>query len=268
MRTAPRPVFRTTWEAAASLAAAAPDRRLPCPGCAARVKGAGLAAHVHRVHLSGPADMAPGHPVHLGHDRRLQRTTGRLAVVWALAVTTLGATDPEPLRAAARAVGETPTLAIVRHHIATIAGMPVGWTLVAGLAILAALRIAGRGDRARVVVTHQEVVLGHRLGTGTRRVRLPARIELGALIRRVGGEGGESGPGGSAYDERIGSYLRVGEGRRAITIGCRQGTGERKHWTGWTSGPTRRRWDVTLSPTDFVALQYALAAAGAIAPRG
>lgn len=270
MTTSTRPVSRTTWEAAAARAALAPDHRLPCPGCAASVRGANLTAHVHRVHLSGPAAMAAGHPVHVGHDRRLRRTAGVAVTVWLAVLGGLVAADPTALADAAAAVGEVPTIAVVRHHLAAVGRTPAGLVLLAGLAVLVVGRVVARTDRARarVAVTDREVVLRHRWGTGIVRVALPARVETGALVRRVGASGGgEGGDVSDAHDERVGTYLRVGAGRRAVTVGCPSGTRVRSHWSGWVSGPARRREDVTLAPADFVAFQYALAAAGVLVPR-
>jgi len=271
MSASPRTVARVTWQAAAHRAALAPERRLPCPGCAASVKGANLADHVHRVHLTGPAAMAPGHPIHVGHDRRLRRA-GRWAVAaWLAALAGLVALAPDPFTTAATAVGDDPTAAAVRHHAAALARTPAGLALLAGSALVVVALVAGPTERARarLVVTDREVVLQHRFGTGIVRLALPSPLEVGTLVRRLGASGGgeDGGPASEAYDERVGTYLRIGAGRGAITIGCPQGTRLRKHWGGWSGGPTRRRWDVTLTPVELVGLQYALAAAGVLAPR-
>jgi hypothetical protein len=266
-----RPVARTTWEAAATRAALAPAHRLPCPGCAASVRGANLTEHVHRVHLSGPTAMAPGHPIHVGVDRRVRRLVGVAVGGWLVALAALAATDTEPLTAAWTAVADEPTAEVARQHLEALARTAVGTALLAGLAVLVVGRLLRRTDRAqaRLAVTDREVVLRHRVGTGTARVRLPARVETGTLVRHHGASGGGEGSGDvtEAHDERVGSYLRVGTGRRAITVGCTNGTRMRKHWAGWESGPTRRRWDVTLAPAEFVAFQYALAQVGVLVPR-
>lgn len=265
-----RTVARTTWEAAATRALVAPEHRLPCPGCAASVRGSNLSAHVHRVHLTGPTAMAPGHPIHVGVDRRLRRTGRALVALWVAVVAGLAARAPDPLTVAADALGDGPTAAVARHHAGVLARTPAGLVLLGGLALLLLHGIARRSDRARarLVVTDREVVLQHRYGTGIVRVALPAPVVSGTLVRRVGGSGGEGSDAPSeAYDERVGTYLRIGTGRGDVTVGCPQGTRLRKHWSGWTSGPARRRWDVTLEPAELVALQYALAAAGALNPR-
>ncbi|HEX7135706.1 MAG TPA: hypothetical protein VF228_24220 [Iamia sp.] len=269
MHATTRPVARTTWEAAATRAAAAPQHRLPCPGCASSVKGANLTEHVHRVHLSGPQAMAAGHPVHIGQDRRLRRTAGWFVGFWLAAVAGLIAVAPAPVSDAATVLGDEPTAALARRHLEIVARTPAGVVLLGGLAVLLLARLVRRCDRARarVAVTNREVVLQHRYGTGIERVALPARVEAGTLIRRVGGGGGENGDGSPSLDEQVGSYLRVGRGRHAVTVGCPSGTRVRKHWAGWTAGPARRRWDITLAPAEFVAFQYALAAAGALVPR-
>lgn len=273
--TAPtRPVARATWTAAADRAALASEQRLPCPGCAASVKGANLTAHVHRAHLTGPTAMAPGHPVHVGHDRRRRRATRWAVVLWLAAVAGLAAASPTALTDAATALGDEPTVAVARHHLGVVAGTTAGSVLLGGLAVLVVGLLVGRGERGRaaVTVTNREVVLRHRYGTGTVRVALPARLEAGTLIRHHRASGGGEGSGDVtvAYDERVGSYLRIADRHRAITVGCPNGTRVRKHWEGWVPGPTRRRWDITMEPVDFVALQYALASVGVLGvrPRG
>lgn len=270
MTASTRPVARAIWTAAATRAATAPQLRLPCPGCAASLKGLNLTEHVHRVHLSGPTAMAPGHPIHVGTDRRIRRTAGWAAGLWLLALAGLAAADTTPFTVAADAVGGEATAAVVRQQLEIIAGTPFGIALLAGIAVVVLGRLGRRTDRAhaRVAVTNREVVLRHRFGTGIVRVELPARLDTGTLVKHHGASGGGEGsdPATDAYDERVGSYLRVGRGRRAITVGCPSGTRVRKHWAGWESGPVRRRWDVTLTPAEFVAFQYALASAGVLVP--
>ena len=100
------------------------------------------------------------------------------------------------------------------------------------------------------------------MGTGRRLVPLPAAVETGTLfIRRDTGN-----DGGAAVEIRSGAYLRIGEGRRSITVGCPHATGVRKHWVGWTAGKRRKWWDVDLSAAAFVELQYALAESGCLVP--
>ncbi|HEV7720413.1 MAG TPA: hypothetical protein VGO60_03980 [Iamia sp.] len=265
------PVARATWEAAAARATWDPHSRLPCPGCTASVTGAKLADHVHRVHLAADGGMAGGRPVHRGRDRRFRRTVGWFVTLWVVVGAGLLAASPAPVADAAEALGDDATAAVAREHLAAVARSPFGVAVLAGLAILVVALLASRGrPRARVTVGDREVVLRHRCGTGTARVGLPARLESGSLVRRVGsGEGGgESGSvGGSIHDEVVGSYLRLVDGRRSITVGCPSGTRLRKHWDGWTPGGARRHWDVTLDPAEFVAYQYALAGRGLLVPR-
>lgn len=66
---------------------------------------------------------------------------------------------------------------------------------------------------------------------------------------------------------RVGTYLRLANGRKALTLGCPHHTGLRKHWAGWQQGKQRRQWDITVDPPAFVSFQYAMATYGALTPR-
>ncbi|HMJ74977.1 MAG TPA: hypothetical protein VK507_03340, partial [Iamia sp.] len=264
--------------AAADKANLFPNDRLPCPGCAASLKGANLADHVRRTHMAD--DQArrrqgrPGRPGQVGRDRRIRRTGWVLVILWLAGLAGLIRSDPSTLTDAWRAVdaaGGEPTGPVIREHLELIARSSFGIALLAGLGVILVALVMGRSGRvrARVEVADRAVVLHHRLGTGTTRVALPAHVESGSLIRHVGGSGGdETGSGGDpGYDEHVGTYLRLGTGLGAITVGCPSSTKVRKHWEGWAPAKQRTRWDITLAPAEFVAFQYDLAARGVLLPR-
>ncbi len=148
-----------------------------------------------------------------------------------------------------------------RHLGKSHAGAPSGdaaaaWSDQRGLS---AARLSADGD---------ELALRGRTGLRTRRLALPAAVEVGGLERSrmtsVGSSYVDDYPGmADATTERAGVYLRLG----SATIGCRSSTDVRKHWTGWKQAGRRRRCDIMLAPADFVALQYLLAARGLLALR-
>jgi hypothetical protein len=275
MSTSTRPTALATWRAAAAKADLFPHDRLPCPGCAASLRGANLADHVRRTHMADDrAPRRPGRPGQVGRDRRIRRMGWLLALLWLVGLGGLARTRPDALvdawQAFDAAAGD-PGGDVIRRHLELIARSPFGIALLAGLgAIVVALAIGRAGRlRARVEVADRAVVLHHRLGTGTTRVALPAHVESGSLIRHVGGSGGdETGSGGDpGHDEHVGTYLRLGTGLGAITVGCPSSTRVRTHWEGWAPGRQRTRWDVTLAPAAFVAFQYDLAGRGVLLPR-
>jgi hypothetical protein len=114
------------------------------------------------------------------------------------------------------------------------------------------------------------VVLRRRFRLGHRRVTLPARVEIGGLVRSV------PSAGMSSYaddfnvphdDVPAGTYLRL-TGGGTIVVACKTSSAVRKHWTGWTPGKRRRGAHIRLDPPAFVTLQCALADSGALTLRG
>ena len=242
-------------DAAQRRAAANPEANLPCPACATSLKGANVDRHLREKHPDA-VSAAPGSTdadlTLVGLDHRIRRTFAGLAVVWFVVVGVAMFTDPSP-----SVVGDDPSLAEIAREPVVIL-VAVGLLVVV---VIAALR-AATVFRARLTVTRKGVVLSHRLGTGRRQVSLPAAVETGTLfIRRNTGN-----HGGGTVEVRSGAYLRIGEGRRSITVGCPHAAGVRKHWVGWTPGKRRKWWDVDLSAPAFVELQYALAEAGCLVP--
>lgn len=242
-------------DAAQRRGAGNPDANLPCPACATSLKGANVGRHLRDKHPdtvgaalgSNDADLTL-----VGIDHRIRRTFAGLVVVWFVVVGVALVADPSPT-----VVGDDPSLSqIVREPVVVLVAVGL---LVA--AIIAVLWVA-KAFRSRLTVTQEGIALTHRMGTGRRLVPLPAAVETGTLfIRRDTGN-----DGGAAVEIRSGAYLRIGEGRRSITVGCPHATGVRKHWVGWTAGKRRKWWDVDLSAAAFVELQYALAESGCLVP--
>lgn len=229
----------TSTETARALAVAHPAATLPCPICAVSVKAANLDVHLGRVH-PGAVD---ARPPWRGADRRIVRTA-LLALAAALVASTamLVACDVKP-------------------------GGPVAWTLVA-VVVATSLAVVGAylgAPRATLSLTDDTLVLRHSLGLGRRVATLPCALVTGALV------GGRPDLATSAYATdpnprpvRRGGYLQVG----AITIGCRASTSLRAHWDprGWRAGDARWTCDVVVSQEVMVAIEYALAARGALSP--
>lgn len=225
----------TTAERARRLAAARPDAQVPCPVCAAGVKGLNLERHLAKVH-PGPAVVAD--PARWSGPERVG--SRRLLALGLLVAVAAGAY--------AVASGEQDDRVIL-GGIAAAAVPSIVWAVVAGGAPLfpGRLRVDGRG-----------ALLRHSFGLGRRRLRTLDRVVLGSAWERrpAGDTGGEDSDG--SVDARVGVYLQLGSGRRRITVHCRTGGAMRTTWAGWEQGPKRRRLDITLDRAEFVALQLAL----------
>lgn len=230
---------------ALSLASAHTEATLPCPDCAASVKARNLERHVAKVHGDDPASAA--------------RWTGAdHAIRLPLLVAGVGCV-----------LGVFATFAIAPQHyrIALFVFIPL-LSVVLGLG---GLSVFGRLP-ATLTLEEDTLVLRYAFGLGRRRVRLPPKsIEVGRLLERrespIAPTTMENPP---SHDVRVGSYLRLcGEGG-GLTLGSRTGTRFRKHWAseGWSDGGARRRWDIVVSPTALVALEYVLAEHGALTLRG
>jgi hypothetical protein len=227
------------------LAAARPQAMLPCPVCAASVRGENLARHVDGKHAGVPVASS-----WVGRDRRVRRTLTGLLVVALAAVGVVAVLD----RDARPVVGHAP------------AAVVAAFCVVAAALAMAAV-VATGVFRARLTLSDDALSLRYALGTRRRRVRLPARVEVGRLerVRGSGASPGDAPAPGTV--EPAGTYLAVVAGRRRLAVGCAVGTGLRGHWSGWRQGRKRRAWDVTLRQGDFVALQYGLYEHGLLRPR-
>jgi hypothetical protein len=130
----------------------------------------------------------------------------------------------------------------------------------------------GTGLRGgRLSATGDQLTLRRWAGLRRAAVATPHRVVVGPLTRT------RLDPTMTSYaDEfnvstvttRAGVYLEV-EGRdgHSVVIRCRNSGALRKSWEGWAPGRARRRWDISLTDGDFVAVQYALAGRGLLQPR-
>lgn len=229
---------------ARSLAAAHPDAALPCPRCAGAVKGVNLDRHLAKVHPDA-SGVDAARPAWSGPERLVARPLAALPLLFAAGVIAWSWRTDRELRP---------------WFLAAAAAVALG-LLLTGLAV------ADTGVfRGRLSLRGDGVRLRHTLGLFTRTLRTVDRIECGSAYRTrpdstasMTSHPDVNPPG---IEERAGVYLRLFDGRRSITVHCRNNTGLRKTWTGWQPGPRRRRWSITLRPADFVGLQYALAASG------
>lgn len=256
MRTIDSPTAHRSVAAAHRRAGEHPDARLACPVCAASLKGANFSRHLHDKHPdieARPAGETSDELQLVGIDRRIRRAFAVIGVVWLAALGAAIYFDANPIE-----TGEDPSAA-------RIAEAPFVKVLAVGLviAVVIALLRAATAFRARITVTDDGIRLRHRLGTGSRRLSLPATVETGSLFSMHTNRTGES-DAHTRVRRHAGAYLRVIDGRRTITVGCPHATDIRKHWTGWTSGSRRKWWDIDLSAPAFVELQYALAEAGCL----
>lgn len=237
---------------ALELAAAHPEAALPCPVCAASVRGSNLAGHVRKVHAgTEPATGAARASVTLrGGDRRIIGLLAIPIVLWVLGVA---------------------VLAVTRVTIDDWIAAP----FVGSLCVAFALLVPAFFDvyPARLVLDADGVRVRWALGLLERRVRFPLTIEVGGVVER------KSSAGMSSYEDdfsvagddvKVGTYLRLtGEGGGALTLAVPKGTGLRGHWApgGWRAGPSRRILDVTLDRASMIAVEYHLASRGLLVPR-
>lgn len=233
----------TTAERARRLAAARPDAPVPCPACAAGVKGANLERHLAKVH-SG----------HAGADAARWRGPERVGARWLLILGVLVAATASAVTFS----GGEPDDRVVLGSIAFFATTMVVWGAVGWGARLfpGRLRVDGHG-----------ALLRHSYGLGRRRLRVIDRVLVGSVweARPAGVQGWDEGH--ESTDTRAGVYLQLCAGRRRIRVHCRAGGALRSTWTGWEQGPRRKSLDITLDRTGFVALQLALWELGVLAPR-
>ena len=234
----------TTTERARRLAEQRPGSPVPCPGCGASVKGANLERHLGRKH---PGDAGAAHasawrgPERIGAFRLLLLSL--LVAAGVAAYTVLSGVQDDRL-----ILGAGVLLAL-----SMIVWGAVGWgaPLFPGR-----LRVDERG-----------AVLTHSFGLGHRRLRRIDAVELGSAWEdRPSGDSGNDASY-TTTPARVGTYLRLREGRRSITVHCRTAGEVRSTWSGWTQGRKTKRLDITLDPTELVALQLALWEVGVLSPR-
>lgn len=242
----------TTLERARRLADVLPDAAVPCPVCVAAVKGANLERHLARTHADGAETAA----AHGSRWRGRERVGSR----WLLGLAFLVA-----VAAAAFTVlsGEQDDRVIL-GGIAVPAVATIIWAAVAWGAPL---------FPGRLRVDQDGAVLRHSFGLGRRRLSRVERVVIGSAweSRPAGNSGNDDTY--ESVDVRVGAYLQLCAGRRRITVHCPVAGSLRSTCSGWEQGGRRKRMDITLDRTAFVALQLALweldvLTPQTIAPRG
>lgn len=232
-----------------SLAAEQPEAMLPCPRCAAAVRGDNLPRHLEKVHgereaWSGPAPCT-------------YRWTGPFRRLPPLAFL--------PLVVAAGWVALGP---VARLHLPAPADLVIITSL---LLAFFALVIASEADRLRASLTFDGKTFRVRRALGLRsfRVHLPASLEVGSVMENMVGNT-RIGDQFYAYDKgtrRVGGYLRLDDGAHAITIAGNPSVKELWDGSDLRVGKRRLRYDLRLDPPAFATLVYALAAQGLLHPR-
>ncbi len=233
----------TSSERAQRLAAELPDSSVPCPVCAAAVKGANLERHLSKTH-GGGAGSAP-------HESRWggpERVSSRRLLALGFLATGIGVYT---------AIVDNQNDRVVLGSLAFAAFTSIVWGSVAWSVPL---------FPGRLRVDHRGALLRHSFGLGRRRLRSIDQVVLGsAWESRPSGNSGDDYS--ASVDERIGTYLELRRGRRGIRVHCRTGGAVRATWTGWDQGKRRKRLDITLDRSEFVALQLALWELGVLTPR-
>lgn len=231
---------------ARSLAAAHERAMLPCPICAASVRGTNLASHLERhAPSTSSSTNSGGLTVWRGADRASRPALiALLLALWLVSIAGFVFLAP---------IDDVEASSLIA--IGLVGFVPLTLSLLDRLPA----RIESDGKRLRLVWA---------AGLLSREVSSSAPFEVGRLLER------RSPPGVSQYspaeDVAVGQYLRIGTGAHHITVGASKGTGFRKHWAerDWRAGPARRRWDVQLDAPAMVALEYHLASLGLLSPRG
>ena len=237
------PTLTTTVAVARRLAEQHPAVKLPCPACAAEVKGENLDKHLHKVHALEPGE-STGPVVLAGGDRRI--------IVVSLVV--LFATM----------FGTMPVVALAPPSL----GRPLaGVAAVLLLAALGFMFAAYMGKfRARVTIDDAGIYTRWLLGLGNRKVTFPVTIATGGLRKRrsssvspLSRQPDYAQPG---TVHSAGGYIALtGANGRSIVLGAKNAPRLGKYWDEATfekSGP-RFSWDVQLDAAQLAQLQYVLA---------
>lgn len=217
---------------------------MPCPLCVAAVKGANLDRHLARTHAG---DEAPPHP---SRWRGAERVGSRRLLVLGLLVGTASVVV---------------TLTSGEQRDAVVLG-GIGFAAVAVI-IWWAVAWGAPLFPGRLRVDERGALLRHSFGLGRRRLDVIDRLVLGSAweSRPTGSSGSDDSY--ESVDVRVGSYLQLRSGRRSITVHCRTAGSVRTTWSGWEQGKRRKRLDITVDRTAFVALQLALWERDLLVPR-
>jgi hypothetical protein len=231
--------------AASALAKDHPDALLPCPRCAASVKGANLLQHLRKVHDQAPDAGAPADgyaPLVLrGTDGRLRPV---LLVLLVLCGLTFGA-----------------TITLVANPSAVV--LPLFAALVLPLALALARELSGRVP-ATLTLDDNGVRLAGPFGVAVRTLPYTLTLTSGALLETRVRHPAFAWHDAEGEHVQTGMYVQLTREGRRITAAARKTHGLGKHWApnGWVAGAAARRFDVRLSSTDMVLLTYVLAGRG------
>jgi hypothetical protein len=231
---------------ARELAEQHPTAKLPCPECAAEVKGENLAKHLRKVHEV--EDGGSGGPLELaGDDSKIVLVS--LAVLLA---TMFG------------------TIAIVALAPADLGRPLAGVSAVVLLGALGFMLGAYTGRfRAFVTVDANGIRVSWLLGLANRTVAYPVTIRTGGLRRR---RSSNVNPMSRDPDyampgtvESAGGYIELtGANGRSVVLGAKNGPRLGAYWDEATferSSP-RFTWDVQLYAAQLAQIQYVLAGSG------
>lgn len=226
---------------ASQIAAEHPDTLLPCPFCAAEVKGANLAKHIGKVHPGAKADATV-------------RGADNMISIWLTIATFAGVALS--IIAADQLDMHDRLWALVPLVVLAVGGA------VAALAFLgkfpASIEVDGTGLTLRRTLR-------------TRRVPLPIRIETGTTVQRRESMMAKDGYGyyGPYEEHHAGSYMRfVGADGASFVAGAKKSSHPRKFWDfDHIQGTKRKRWHIQLKPSDLVRLQYLLSEHGVFTVR-
>ena len=219
---------------------------LPCPHCAAEVKGENLDKHLRKVHSLQP-DESSGPIVFNGSDRRIIGVS--LGVLFATMF------------------GTMPVVALAPPGLSRpLAG--VAAVLLLGALGFMLTAYMGR-FRARVTIDTTGIHTRWLLGLGNRTVKFPVKIATGGLRKR---RSNAVSPLSQDPDYALkgtvhgaGGYIALtGANGRRVILGAKNGPRLAKYWDDSSiekSGP-RFSWDVQLTAAQLAQLQYILADRG------
>lgn len=242
------PNLSTTVAVARRLAELHPAAKLPCPACAAEVKGENLDKHLRKVHALEPG-ASSGPVVLAGVDRRIIAVS--LVVLLATMFGTMAVAALAP-----------PGLGRPLAGVAAV-------LLLGALGFMLAAYVGKFG--ARVTIDDTGISMRWLLGLGNRAVTFPVTVATGGLRKRRSNAVNPlsrhpdyvlPGPVHSA-----GGYISLtGANGRRVVLGAKNGPRLGKYWDESTiekSGP-RFSWDVQLDAAQLAQLQYILANRGSL----
>jgi hypothetical protein len=217
---------------------------LPCPLCAAGLRGENLEKHLAKVH-AGAGQTSPEAEafVWVGPSRRVPVVAFvalAVAILWVVAT-------------------KSGMIPVSGEAVVVVAG-GLGLVFFALLALSETDRLS-----ARLVFDGESLNLSRSLGLRCRSVSLPAELEVGSAWEkwstayRVGDDYYWTNQG----DRRVGGYLRIFSGSKSITV-IASNTSVKEFWSpkGLQIGPKRFRGDIKLDAAEFVVLEYLLASRG------